>query len=489
MKFQPIEAFRPDEYRLLPFRFRRLPWDRNRVLASSWSGDWIVLNSGTLERLVSGTLPLDAPEWPDLESRHFVIRDDDHTTMAPLLSQSATRKHFLTAGPALHLFVVSLRCHHSCAYCQVSRQPAANVAFDMSEVTAQLAVDRLFEWPAPELTVEFQGGEPLLHFERVRSITESIVARNQVERRRIQFVLASTLHDLTVEQLAFFAEHQFHLSTSLDGPEALHNANRPRPEHDSHSRTLRGIDEARRVLGEHRVAALTTLTARSLETPEAIVDEYRRVGFHTIVLRPLSPYGFAVRSSRRTGYTQNQFLSFYRRALDHILAVNRDGYVLEEGTAALLLSQLATPFGHGYVDLRSPTGAGFGAVVYDYDGQVYPADEARMLAAMGDKSLALGTVQQSIQDWMSSPAMRLLADAGVAEALPSCADCAYVPWCGADPVDHYARQGDRTGHRPTSEFCTRQLGLFDQLLERLIDGPTTDRSILQSWAVRPRKTA
>lgn len=444
---------------------------------------------GQLERLVTGTLPREAPEWTDLEARHFVSRSDDGATLAPLLSQGATRKQFLTTGPALHLFVVSLRCHHSCAYCQVSRQPAANVAFDMSEATARLAVERLFQWPATDLTVEFQGGEPLLHFDRVRFITEAIVARNRSEGRRIQFVLASTLHDLTDDQLAFFAEHGFHLSTSLDGPEGLHNANRPRPEQDSHARTLRGIDAARRVLGEHGVAALTTLTARSLEMPEAIVEEYRRVGFRTIVLRPLSPYGFAVRSSRRTGYAPTQFLAFYRRALDHILAVNRGGYALEEGTAALLLSQLTTPFGHGYVDLRSPTGAGFGAVVYDYDGQVYPADEARMLAAMGDRSLALGTVQQSVFDWLTSPAMARLAEAGVAEALPGCADCAFVPWCGADPVDHYARQGDAVGHRPTSEFCTKQMGLFDQLLERLIDGPIADREILESWAVRPRRVA
>jgi hypothetical protein len=71
------------------------------------------------------------------------------------------------------------------------------------------AVDRLFEWPGQDLTIEFQGGEPLLHFDRVRSITEQIVARNVSERRTLRFVLASTLHDLTMDQLAFFKEHRF----------------------------------------------------------------------------------------------------------------------------------------------------------------------------------------------------------------------------------------------------------------------------------------
>ena len=191
----------------------------------------------------------------------------------------------------------------------------------------------------------------------------------------------------------------------------------------------------------------------------------------------------------RTGYSIDEFLAFYRKALEIILSVNHDGYELEEGYASLLLSQLHTPFSHGYVDLRSPTGAGLGAVVYDYDGQVYPSDEARMLAAMGDTSFALGRVEESPRTWLSSPAMRRILDAGVAEALPGCSDCAYVPLCGADPIDHYARQGDPVGHRPTSDFCRKQMGMFDLLLERWELGSDADRRVLEQWALKaPRST-
>ncbi len=63
-------------------------------------------------------------------------------------------------GPALHIFVVSLRCHHTCNYCQVSRQETSATAFDMESVHAEQAVERLFEWPSQELTIEFQGVNP-----------------------------------------------------------------------------------------------------------------------------------------------------------------------------------------------------------------------------------------------------------------------------------------------------------------------------------------
>lgn len=485
MKFQPRESFAGSAaYNLLPLRFRRLPWDRDRVFISSMAGEWLITSHDDLIRIVNGNVGPTEQLFATLQAKHLIIVDRDRSTLAPLLSQYKTRKAYLDQGPTLHIFVVSLRCHHTCAYCQVSRRPQANRGYDMPTAHSLNAVERLFEWPSKTLTVEFQGGEPLLHFAGIRTLVEAIEKRNKHEQRDIQFVIASTLHDLTDEQLAFMKEHRFQLSTSLDGPEWLHNANRPRPERDSYQRTLRGIDRGRMVLGDDAVSALTTLTKRSLEAPEAIVDEYRKQGFHSIFLRPLSPYGFALKTANRNGYPIGDFLRFYATALDHILAVNRSGYVMEEVYAGLLLSQLLSPFSHGYVDLRSPTGAGLGAVVYDYDGKVYPSDEARMLAAMGDHSFVLGHVNEPVSNWLKSSVMEQILEAGVAEALPTCSDCAYVSMCGADPIDHYARQHDAIGHRPSSDFCHKQMGIFDHLLERWEKSSSVDRQTLESWALR-----
>lgn len=485
MKFRsPDEFASAASYQLLPLRFRRLPWDTDRVFVSSMAGDWLSMQFSEFERFVRHRLEPDDPLLRDLQARHLAVVDPDRSTLAPLLSQYRSRKSYLFGGPALHIFVVSLRCHHTCNYCQVSRQPTSASAFDMDRRNADLAVARLFEWPGKELTIEFQGGEPLLNFEEVKAITERIVARNRTEARSLRFVLSSTLHDLTAEQLAFLKEHRFKLSTSLDGPEWLHNANRPRPGRDSYRRTVEGIELGRRVLGDDAISALTTLTRRSLDVPEAIIDEYRKLGLNSISLRPLSPYGFALKTNARNGYSTRDYLAFYRQAFEHLLNVNAAGYALDESYASLLLSQLLGPHGHGYVDLRSPTGAGFGAVIYDYDGRVYPSDEARMLAAMGDDRFALGDVSQSIDQWLDSRPMQELMHAGVAESLPGCSDCAYVPLCGADPVEHYSRQGDTVGHRPSSDFCARQMGLFDFLLERYEVANHQHRTIMQRWASR-----
>ena len=76
-------------------------------------------------------------------------------------------------------------------------------------------------------------------------------------------MIATNLALVNQEMLAFCEEHDINISTSLDGPRDLHNANRPRPGNDSYEKTIAGIRLARE-FGQDRVAALMTTTEASL---------------------------------------------------------------------------------------------------------------------------------------------------------------------------------------------------------------------------------
>jgi radical SAM protein with 4Fe4S-binding SPASM domain len=174
-------------------------------------------------------------------------------------------------------------------------------------------------------------------------------------------------------------------------------------------------------------------------------------------------------------------LQFYVEALDHILRINAEGLHFVEVYAQILLTRLLTPFSTGYMDLQSPSGAVIGVVAYNYDGDVYATDESRMLAEMGDRRFCLGNVHRDSYDDMFLGALaRDLVRSSINEALPGCSDCAFQPFCGADPVLNYATQGDLVGHKPTSEFHERHLVLFKHLLKLYHSGIST-RRILSSW--------
>jgi uncharacterized protein len=150
--------------------------------------------------------------------------------------------------------------------------------------------------------------------------------------------------------------------------------------------------------------------------------------------------------------------------------------------SSIFTEQVCTPEGTGYVDLQSPSGAGLNVLVYNYDGDVYATDESRMLAEMGDYTFRLGNVRtHSRAQIFTSPAFVNLLEAACNQSLPGCSDCAFQPYCGADPVYHHATQRDMIGHRATSGFCTRNMRVIEDLFSLLNNGNTTIQDTLWAW--------
>lgn len=479
--FNPLEHYRPpaSTYRLLPFRFMR--WADESVLVVNDVGQYCFLEAADFAELVRGHLSPAAECYNELRSRHFLCDSPSTIPLQLLATKYRTRMAHLAGFTKLHMFVVTLRCDHSCRYCQVSRVTSDRVKFDMTPEIARRAIDHVFRSPAERLKIEFQGGEPLLNFELVESIVELAQERNVHEGRQLEFVVATNLVPLTTMMLEFMAAHGVFVSTSLDGPAFLHDVNRPRPGSNSHELVTEKISLVRERLGRDHVSAIMTTTERSLDHPRAIIDEYVRLGFDAVFLRPISPYGFAVRTGEAAQYQMERFLRFYREGLDYVIELNRGGLPMLEIYAQIILRKILTPFATGYVDLQAPAGTVLGAVAYNYDGRVYASDEARMLAAMGDDSFCLGHVDDDYDALFGGEVAQALAAGSVMESLPGCSDCAFLPFCGADPVFHYRTQGDAIGRKPTSAFCQKNMAIIGLLLSLLKDGDDFTRQLLTSW--------
>jgi uncharacterized protein len=294
-RFLSADAFEVPEKHLehLPFRFERRDGD---YLVSNLVGDFVVLTHDEFGRLADLRVAPGDGLYEKAYSAHLITRQGQKAQHQLLALRLRSRMAFLRQMTPLHLFVVTLRCEHSCPYCQVSRQSTDHARYDMTEETAQRALKIALDSPSARIKIEFQGGEPLLNFSLIEKIVLAAKATGQASGKKLDFVIASNLALLTNEHLIFCKAHDVLLSTSLDGPADLHNKNRPRPGGNSHELAVNGIRRAQEFLGPDRVGALMTTTERSLGRVEEIVDEYLRLGLDGIFLRPLSPYGFAVKT-------------------------------------------------------------------------------------------------------------------------------------------------------------------------------------------------
>ena len=417
-----------------PFRFRRL--DERGGVAISKTGDFLHLANDELDKLISapGQLPL---AFLAKAKARFILGNQKSSAIRRLMrSRIQAKRETILSGPSLHMIVPTLLCGHSCRYCQVSRA-VGDSGYSMSRQHLARVCDLIFESASRTLTVEFQGGDPLIRYDLVKEAIERIAERNEQEGRSIRYVVASTLHQLTHEMCDFFRKHRVFLSTSLDGPAYLHNRNRPTPGRDSYERTVAGVAMAREFVGKNSVAALMTTTKESLQHADAIVDEYVKLQFPEIFIRPINCHGFARRQKVDNDYSVDEFMRFYHKAFERVIYWNEKGVNIREVAAVLAFNKMLSPFDAGYVDLQTPTGAGLAALLYHYDGWVYPSDEARMISETGDTSLRLGVIESSLDELLKSSVQRNLIRSSLPQSNDICGDCAYNNYCGPDPVDAY----------------------------------------------------
>jgi His-Xaa-Ser system radical SAM maturase HxsB len=473
-------------YFLLPFRFHRIN-DFKEVLVNE-VGDHLVVPRGTAQRIVNRSISKlnDHHLYGDLVANYFISEEQIPPLIDVLATRYRTKKAFLDEFTSLHIFVISLRCEHTCHYCQVSRVTENKEKFDMSKGHINKGIDLMMQSPGQYITMEFQGGEALLAFENVVYAVERTKELASKHNKIMTYVICTNLAMVTEEMLNYCKLNNVLISTSLDGPGFIHNENRKRPGKNSYELTIKGIELSREILGNDRVSALMTTTNLSLEHPEEIVEEYYKQGFRSIFLRSISPYGFALKNNVKNKYEIDKFLSFYKVALNRILEYNFQGEFFSEDYATIILRKILTPFPVGYVDLNSPAGAITNVIVFNYDGAIYASDESRMLAEMQDYTFRLGHLDtHSYEEIFYSEQAQLIIENGINESLPGCADCAFQSYCGADPIHNHATQGDMIGYRPTNTFCQKNMEIIRYLIE-LMENDNRIRKVFESW-IKPGK--
>lgn len=486
---KPKPPIKLQPYEPAPHRFRAVA---GQWLVTNDAGSFDYLDASEFEAWQRGELREGDPTFERLNAKGFLGAGYDEAKAAVHLCQ---RKDFLSTGPYLHIMVVSLRCNQQCIYCHASRASMKSTRHDMTPAVADQCLDLAFHSPSPYLNIEFQGGEPLANWDVVRHIVDAATARNRDAHKELSFSLVSNLSLMDEEKLGFILDRGIQVCTSIDGPEALHNHNRKWTEGNAHAATVewmqklnagyvaRGLDP-----DLYHVEALLTVTRESLKHARAIVDEYVRLGLKGVFLRPLNPFGFAVKADAKIGYTADEFLPFYREALDYIVELNQQGVEIMERWATIFLAKILTDQDPNYVDIRSPCGAGIGQIAYNYDGQIFTCDEARMVNQMGDPAFRVGQAGElSYDEVIDSSVVRSLLFASTLEALPYCAECAYMPYCGSCPVYNYGTQGNIFGLMPSNQKCQMHMAIMDRLFELMRDGGEEMRGIFRRWTtVRDR---
>jgi His-Xaa-Ser system radical SAM maturase HxsB len=378
----------------------------------------------------------------------------------------------------------------------------------MTPEIADASVDLAFQTTSPSLTIEFQGGEPLVNFPIVKRIVERGQAKSRETGKPVEFTMVTNLALMDEDKLAFLLANKVQICTSIDGPEELHDKQRKLPLAPAEGRGARNDGSAYRVAAYwirrineayvaagldpslYHVEALLTTTRSSLERWKEIVDTFVSLGVKSIFLRPIDPFGFAEKTAKIVEYPRADYLAYYRAATDYVLSLNRSGTQLLERYAAIFLTKILRGEDPNFLDIRSPEGAGVGALAYNYDGTVFTSDEGRMLHERGDDAFLLASDVRTARyrEVVGHPTVRSTVIASNLDGQPDCVSCAYNPYCGTQTAHNHKTLGSIFGRARESHVCAVHKGVQDYLFETLATADAETLEILHRWTtIRPRE--
>lgn len=461
----------------MPFNFDYLP--NGDYFLSNGAGFHYVVDEQHLLELVNngGEDGLSNEVSDDLRRRLFTASKADlEVAVASLASAQSKRLLSDLRFSPTFMIVPTLRCDHTCSYCQVSRASINASEYDLAPDKIPRIVDLIRKLGKAPYKLEVQGGEPLVRFDLVKEIYQEAVT--VLGDDCFDMVITTSLSMLNDTILLWAKDRSVVFSTSLDGSEIVHNKNRILPGDNSYARVVRGVKSISDLLGPGRVATVTTVTKTLLDQPESLIDAHLELGLSEMFVRPVSPYGFANKLSEAS-YSFEEYLAFYDKLLSLIVELNSQGVFMIEHSGLIHLKRVFNPGYNGYADLKSPSGFLLDCIMFNYDGNIFGSDEARMLQrVIGNVDFSCGSVDRF--DVEQNPMYGSILTDSINSLHPGCEQCAYQPFCGTDPCQSISEQGEPIGDKSIATFCTYHKSMFRYLLNRYYEDESA-RLVMQSW--------
>jgi uncharacterized protein len=231
------------------------------------------------------------------------------------------------------IFQLTDRCVLSCKYCFASGSHSGYGKNRlMSRDLSTRAIEQAFDTHHQEVVFEWTGGEPFLagidFFKHVNRIQQKYA------KKKFHNVVQTSGYLYDEKLIDFLVKNHFHLSTTIDGPEDIHDFNRPA---NGHKPSLSKILKTRSYIVEKQGAcgSICTVTKKSLGKEAQILKYYRSLKMNSFHSNPyiffpghfVKDQSIALTGEDYASYFINQFNAWFEQGekipvpttIDHLL--------------------------------------------------------------------------------------------------------------------------------------------------------------------------
>ena len=266
------------DWAVLPYNSKKI---NSHYLVSNFLGNWDFLVPDEFRRLEQLCPETNDGLFDRLYDKGIVVKKEN---MAKLIAGYRNLNANLFTDTTLHIAVVTTRCNLACNYCQT----ASNNPLDMNIEVATRIIKYLFDVRNPNITLELQGGEPLLNWDTVKFLVEHTRKFNTTNKN-IHICMVTNGILLSEEKIDFLLDHNVSICISLDGPEHLHNSNRVFDNgKGSYKFAIAAIQRLKDAYKKRKISKpidlLPTFTKHNIPFVKDVIDEHVKWGSKQIAI-------------------------------------------------------------------------------------------------------------------------------------------------------------------------------------------------------------
>ncbi len=376
-------------------------------------------------------------------------------------------------------------CNINCRYCYL---PQRDLKTTMEQSTIATLFAKVFAsgWACERLTVIWHAGEPLVlpvsYYETAFKAIEAL--RPPSVEVRHAFQTNGML--ITPECCALFKDWNVGVGVSVDGPQALHDANRmTRSGRGTFDRTIAGI----RLLRQENVPfhVISVLSRESMKAPEAMLDFYLSEEIEDICFNVEESEGAHVSELFSAGDAERLFRDFLSRFWTLARQSGRVRFIRE------IDDMLPRIFRPGSCDMGNTQVEPLGMLNVACDGAVSSfSPELLGLKNADYNDFIIGDIRtDSLDAMLGSEAMAAMTR-DIAAGVEICRkSCEYFSVCGGGaPVNKLSENGSfrsgATSYCRLTEMVPADLVIdaFDRLERGIADAPVMDFAYPAGAAVK-----
>ncbi len=275
-------------------------------------------------------------------------------------------------------------CNLRCTYCYADTGPYGGERGQMTCTMARRYVDLLLErsLDAPQVTLIFFGGEPLLNYPTLVDAMRYGRARAAECGKRMRFAITTNGTLLDQEKFAALVDDEVSITVSMDGPPNAHDAFRIFADGQGTYEAL--VQRLKPLLPLAPVTCRVTLTRRVTDVP-ALVDHCLGLGFREVTIGSVgSPDPLmAIPPEQLPG-----LLDGFRECAGRYVAALAEGQYYGFGNLTNMLRLI-----HGGNARSFGCGAGIQTVAGDPGGQLYMCHRT-----VGDPAFQVGDAESGFDE-------------------------------------------------------------------------------------------